>query len=200
METAEQEAGPEPEKPASAPAPSPFPNKSPLDDSSLPAVEASSADDVRAAVARARDAQRAWAALPIADRAAAIAKVRRRILERAEEIAELVHKECGKPVEEAALAEVLPNADLVDHWVATIEEVLDPTTIELDAFAYPGKLGRLQRDPRGVVALVTPWNYPVAIPLRTLVPALIAGNAVVFKPSEITPRSGALVASLFDGI
>ena len=58
----------------------------------------------------------------------------------------------------------------------------------------------MQRDPRGVVALITPWNYPVAIPLRTLIPALLAGNSVVFKPSEVTPRAGALVASLFEGI
>ena len=111
-----------------------------------------------------------------------------------------MHKECGKPIEEAALAEVLPNADLVDYWVASIEEALDPQTVELDAVAYPGKSGRVQRDPRGVVGLITPWNYPVAIPLRSLVPALLAGDAVVFKPSEITPRSGALVASLFEGI
>src|SRR5262249_13083512 len=95
---------------------------------------------------------------------------------------------------------VLPNADLIDYWTSSIEELLDPTTLELDALSYPGKLGRIQKDPRGVVALITPWNYPVAIPLRTLVPALLAGNAVVFKPSEVTPRAGALVASLFDGL
>src|SRR5262249_3329065 len=96
--------------------------------------------------------------------------------------------------------EVLPNADLVDYWALSIEELLDPNTVELDALAYPGKLGRISHDPRGVIALITPWNYPVAIPLRTLVPALLAGNAVVFKPSEIAPRSGALVACLFEGL
>src|SRR6185312_13004472 len=89
---------------------------------------------------------------------------------------------------------------LVDYWVASIEELLDGAIVELDALAYPGKLGRVVHDPRGVIGLITPWNYPVAIPLRTLVPALLAGNAVVFKPSEVSARSGALVASLFAGL
>ena len=142
----------------------------------------------------------AWASTPVDRRATAIAGLKGRLLARAEEIAELLHRECGKPVEEAALAEVLPNADLVEYWTTSIEELLDPTILELDALSYPGKLGRVVRDPRGVVALITPWNYPVAIPLRTLVPALLTGNAVVWKPSEIAARSGRLLASLFDGL
>lgn len=179
---------------------SPFPTKSPLDGSPLADVEATDPTSIPALVERARKAQQGWAKLSVRDRVDAIADVKKRVLARAEEIATLVHKECGKPIEEAALAEVLPNADLVAYWTAAIEELLDTVTVELDAIAYPGKLGRIYRDPRGVVGLITPWNYPVAIPLRTLIPALLAGNAVIFKPSEITPRSGALVASLFEGL
>ena len=117
---------------------------------------------------RARDAQRKWADVSVRDRAYAVARVKGALLARAEEIAELVRQECGKPLEEAALAEVLPNADLVDYWTLSIEELLEGTTVELDALAYPGKIGRIHKDPRGVIALITPWNYPVAIPLRTL--------------------------------
>lgn len=179
---------------------SPFSTVSPLDGSALSAVEATPVEAVADIVARARSAQKAWGDLPVRDRVDAVAKVKKRILSRAQEIAELVHKECGKPIEEAALAEVLPNADLVDYWALTAEEQLDGVTLELDALTYPGKIGRVHRDPRGVIALITPWNYPVAIPLRTILPALIAGNAIVFKPSEVTPRAGALVASLFKDI
>jgi acyl-CoA reductase-like NAD-dependent aldehyde dehydrogenase len=186
-----------PAKAAPAAEPSVFSTTSPLDGTPLSAVTATSAAEVARAVERARAAQRAWAEVSVRERASAIARVKGRLLARAEEIAELVHRECGKPLEEAALAEVLPNADLVDYWTTAIEELLDGTTLELDAVSYPGKMGRIHKDPRGVIALITPWNYPVAIPLRTLVPALLAGNAVVFKPSEITPRAGALVASLF---
>ena len=151
-------------------------------------------------VARARSAQRTWGDLPVRDRIDAVAKLKKRILSRAEEIATTLHEECGKPIEEAALSEVLPNADLVDYWTLNAEELLDGVTVELDALAYPGKIGRIHKDPRGVISLITPWNYPVAIPLRTIVPALLAGNAVVFKPSEVSPRAGALVASLFKDI
>jgi acyl-CoA reductase-like NAD-dependent aldehyde dehydrogenase len=203
-------AGPEkaePEKAApaalakpSASAASIFPTRSPIDGAPLPDIEATDPASVAAVVERARAAQKGWAESSIRERADVIAKVKRRILSRAEEIAALVHKECGKPIEEAALAEVLPNADLVAYWTSSIEELLEGAPVELDPLSYPGKIGRIEREPRGVVGLITPWNYPVAIPLRTLIPALLAGNAVVFKPSEITPRSGELVASLFKGL
>jgi len=180
--------------------PGPFPTHSPVDGEPLPHVDATMPAEIKRMVARAREAQAAWAATPVRDRATLIAGVKKRLLARAEEIARLLRQECGKPIEEAALAEVLPNADLIDYWTLSIEELLEEAPLELDPLAYPGKLGRVRRDPRGVVALITPWNYPVAIPLRTLVPALLAGNAVVFKPSEVTPRAGALVASLFEGL
>jgi acyl-CoA reductase-like NAD-dependent aldehyde dehydrogenase len=177
-----------------------FADHSPVDGEVLDQVEATAADEVAALVDAAHDAQRGWAELTLDARLDVVAKLRRRILSRAEEIATLVHREVGKPIEEAALAEVLPNADLVDYWCQSIEELLEGQNVELDPLSYPSKRGRIHHDPRGVVALITPWNYPVAIPLRTLVPALLAGNAVVFKPSEVAPRSGQLVASLFEGL
>jgi acyl-CoA reductase-like NAD-dependent aldehyde dehydrogenase len=173
---------------------------SPVDGEELEAVEATDLDRIDELVETARQAQASWGALPLIDRVDLIAKLQSRILSRAEEIAELVHREVGKPVEEAALAEVLPNADLVEYWCDSIEELMDAQPIALDAISYPQKHGRVVHQARGVVGLITPWNYPVAIPLRTLVPALLAGNAVLFKPSEVTPRCGALVASLFDGL
>ena len=175
-----------------------FANVSPVDGSDLDPVDATDAGDIADLVAAAREGQAAWADKSLAERVDTLVALKQRILSRAEEIAELVHRETGKPIEEAALAEVLPNADLVDYWCDSIEELLDRGDVELDPLSYPGKRGRIQKDPRGVVALITPWNYPVAIPLRTLIPALLAGNAVLFKPSEVTPRCGALTASLFD--
>ncbi len=188
------------EDPADSPSISPFPSKSPWDGADLPKVSASQPDRVAHLVEEARKAQAAWAEVNVRDRVALLREVKGRILSRAEEIADLVMRECGKPLEEALLAEVLPNADLFEYWSESIEELLEGHDVDLDPLAYPGKSGRIHRDPRGVVALITPWNYPVAIPLRTLVPALLAGNAVVFKPSEITARSGALVASFFEGV
>jgi acyl-CoA reductase-like NAD-dependent aldehyde dehydrogenase len=153
-----------------------------------------------AAVARARSAQLSWAELSVDARLQRLEPLRDRILDRAEQIASLVHEEVGKPEVEALLGEVLPSADVVGYWTTAIAELLEASPLRLDWMAYPGKEGVIRREPRGVVALIMPWNFPVALPLRTIVPALLAGNAIVFKPSEVTPRSGALVADLFEGL
>lgn len=157
-------------------------------------------EQVADVVARARAAQQSWADTPVRERADALRGLKRRVLSQAEHIGNLLAEECGKPFEEAVLAEVLPSADLVDYWTASIEEMLAPEKLELDPIAFPSKEAMVYREARGVVALLSPWNYPVAIPLRTLVPALLAGNAVVLKPSEVTPRAGELVAALFEGL
>lgn len=156
--------------------------------------------DVSLTVSRARAAQRAWAETSVEERARRIAQVKDRILERAEAIAQRVHDEVGKPDVEALLGEVLPSADVVTYWTRAVVEMLDPIEVDIDPLAYPGKSGVIHREARGVVAVIMPWNFPFALPLRTIVPALLAGNAVVFKPSEVTPQSGALVAEVFAGI
>ena len=95
---------------------------------------------------------------------------------------------------------MLPSADVVAYWCGAIEELLEGAEVELDRMAYPKKTGFIHRDPRGVVGVIMPWNFPFALPLRTIVPALLAGNAVLFKPSEVSPRAGQLVADIFAGL
>lgn len=177
-----------------------FSTSSPLDGAPLDPVEATPADSIARIVARAREAQASWAAKPLTERMDAIYKVKDRILDAGEQIAKVLRSECGKPEGEAWTAEVIPNADLVEHWVEGIEEALAPEEINLDPMTYPGKSGAIHAVPRGVIALITPWNFPIAIPLRTIVPALLAGNSIVFKPSEHSPRAGALIAKLFEGL
>jgi acyl-CoA reductase-like NAD-dependent aldehyde dehydrogenase len=176
-----------------------FPATSPATGEALPAVDATSVEDVASVVKRAREAQAQWAAFPVAKRVKAVTKIKKRILERAEEIAKLVHDETGKPDVEALLGEVLASGDVVSYWAELVAEELEPFEAEIDQISYPKKRGFVHRDPRGVIALIMPWNFPFALPLRTIVPALMAGNAIVFKPSEITPRTGKLVAELFAG-
>ncbi len=178
----------------------PFSLTSPLDGGQLDPVEATPLADIGTMVAAARAAQPAWAALDPGVRVEAIASVKDRILDRAEVVAKLLHEELGKPETEALLAEVLPSGDVVDFWCKSIAELLAPMDVELDGLAYPGKTGCITRAARGVVAVIMPWNFPVALPLRTIVPALLAGNAVIFKPSEVSPRAGKLVVDLFEGL
>jgi acyl-CoA reductase-like NAD-dependent aldehyde dehydrogenase len=157
-------------------------------------------DEVDRTVARARAAQPAWADLGADERARRLAPLKDRVLERAEAIADCLREEIGKPRVESLLGEVLPSADVVQYWTRSLPELVAPTEVELDSIAYPGKRGTMFREALGVVAVIMPWNFPVALPLRTIVPALLAGNAVVFKPSEVAPRSGALVVGLFAGL
>src|SRR5262249_42726039 len=148
------------------------------------AVDATPLTEIAAIVERARQAQSSWAALPVAKRVNTVSKVKRRILARAEEIAKLVHDETGKPEVEALLGEVLASADVVSYWAALIAEELEPFEAEIDALSYPKKRAWVHREPRGILAMIMPWNFPFALPLRTIIPALMAGNAIVFKPSE----------------
>lgn len=177
-----------------------FASTSPATGEALSEVAVTEAAALETLVARAREAQVRWAEQPLADRIRAVSAVRARILAAAESLARTIHEETGKPVAEAMLGEVLASADVVTYWADAIEEQLDPWEPELDPLSYPKKDALIHREARGVVGLITPWNFPFALPLRTIVPALMAGNAVVLKPSEITPRSGARIAELFAGL
>lgn len=160
----------------------------------------STADETIAAlIAKARDAQAAWAREPLAARIAAVRVARGRLLDRADEAAALLLEEIGKPRVETLTAEVAANVDLFDYWLGAAPRLLAPERVKLSALNYPKKRAAVERAPVGVVGLIAPWNFPIALPLRTIVPALVAGNAVIFKPSEVTPRAGAFVAALFEG-
>lgn len=177
-----------------------FATTSPGTGETLEAIEATSLEAIPEVVSRARDAQAKWAETSLEKRIKAVSKVKGRILERADEIAKMIIAETGKPEAEALLGEVLASADVVTYWADALYEELEPIEAEIDPIAYPKKSGWIHREARGVIALIMPWNFPFALPLRTMIPALMAGNAVVFKPSELTPRCGRLVGALFDGI
>lgn len=177
-----------------------FSTTSPLDGSELDPIEPTETSAIATIVQDARKSQPAWAATPLEERIKAIAKIKDRVLDRAELVAKTLKSELGKPEAESLLAEVLPSGDVVDFWCKSIEELLEEQEVELDALAYPGKRGAIRREARGVIGVIMPWNFPVALPLRTIIPALLAGNAVVFKPSEVSPRAGKIIGEIFDGV
>jgi acyl-CoA reductase-like NAD-dependent aldehyde dehydrogenase len=174
--------------------------RNPADGTELGRVATTAPEQVREAVERARGAASAWAALSFTQRGVYLAKCRDRLLTKAHEIAALLQQENGKPQVEAYLSEVVPNLDLFDFHVANDEKLLRPEKVKLNPMNYPGKGGVIEHLPLGVIGLISPWNYPVSIPLRTIVPALMAGNTVVFKPSEFSALTGKAVAELFQGI
>lgn len=154
-------------------------------DASPDAVQAA-----QSAMARARAAQIGWAALTVGERVAKLRAANLHVLQHAEEIAAIIVAETRKPLAEAYSSEVLGIGDLFAYWCKHGPSQLAPRTGLIPALEMPGKKAQVHRVPRGVVACISPWNYPVSLPMRTIVPALLGGNAVVLKPSEVTPRSG----------
>jgi alpha-ketoglutaric semialdehyde dehydrogenase len=152
---------------------------------------ASGADDVAREIERARSAQAEWIALGAAARSAAMHAAGAALRERSEEAVALVVREVGKPTGEAA-GEVARAIAILDYYA---QACLAPTGEQ-----FPPSVGGLlyaERRPHGVAGLITPWNFPLAIPLWKAAPALAAGNAVVHKPSPEASACAELLRSLF---
>jgi succinate-semialdehyde dehydrogenase/glutarate-semialdehyde dehydrogenase len=153
------------------------------------------ADEVRVLVARARAAQARWWALGWRGRRRALDRVRHRIVDRSDEIALLISRETGKPLADSLVGEVMDACEHLAYAARRARRVLRPRRVAT-AFLL-GRRARLEYEPYGVVAAITPWNYPFLINVSVLADALAAGNAVVLKPSEVTPLVGVLTAELF---
>ena len=146
-------------------------------------------DDVPAAVARARAAQVAWAATPLATREAAAIALGRRILENRDAILAILGDETGRDPAESLLGEVAFALSYAKGAVTVARAALAPEKVKLSPIDFPGKRAVIEAVPRGVIAIVEPWNYPLLQFYKPLFPALLSGNAVVLKPSEHTPRT-----------
>jgi succinate-semialdehyde dehydrogenase / glutarate-semialdehyde dehydrogenase len=147
------------------------------------------AGDVHDAVVAADAAASAWAATPARERAAALRAVAADVRAHADALADLVTAETGKRYAEAA-GEAQFSAAYFD-WFA------DAATMPADQHLRTAQRRFLvRREPVGVVAAVSPWNFPLSIPARKLAPALAAGCPVVLKPSELTPLSGLALAEI----
>ena len=159
--------------------------------------------DISAIAGAARAAQAAqvgWARLSLERRGEHLEEIGRRFAARGEEVVRVVCEETKKSEGDAWFADVVPNLDLFDWWTGKGLDAIKPQKAPISKLKFPGKRATLSYEPRGVVGLISPWNYPAALPLRTLVPALMAGNAVLFKPSEVTPRTGALLVEIFNSV
>ena len=154
-------------------------SRSPQNPSDIVAsVPSASAADVEAAFARARLAQKQWWALGAAGRAAALHAAGEALAARADEAAQLAMREVGKPITEAK-GEVARGVSILRYYAQASfmpkGDMFPPST---NVMLWS------ERRPHGVAGLITPWNFPIAIPLWKAVPALCAGNAVVMKPSQ----------------
>lgn len=172
-------------------APQTFQNIDPATGGLIAELAVTQKPEVEAAVARARAASPAWANLEPDARLELLGRVPERIAAREEEIADLITREMGKPRREA-LAEVRGRSQLFAASLETARRALTPELSEQGEVR-----SMLLQEPHGVVASITPWNFPVGMPLSLLTPALAMGNTVVFKPSEHVPLTGAALHECF---
>jgi succinate-semialdehyde dehydrogenase/glutarate-semialdehyde dehydrogenase len=170
--------------------------KSPVTLESIGEFESATTEEVQAAVARARKAQREWARRSFDERAEVLWRLVDEFVKRQDEIVDLVVKETGKPRNEAISMEVVAPCMQISHYAKNAKRYLKTRKRRASGLMRFSKKVSLVYQPLGVVGLITPWNGPVALAANPLAQALMAGNAVVHKPSEVTPFSAVLVEEL----
>lgn len=171
-----------------------FESRSPARESEIVGeFPSSSAEQAKEAVAAARSAYASWRRISRIHRAELFDNLAQIVKREADNLAQLMARECGKVVSECR-AEVIEGLHMIQYVFGSgrmpVGDVLASEIAEKDAF--------MRRKPWGVVAVITPWNFPFAVPLWMLGPSLIEGNTVVFKPSEDTPAIGQRLTELFE--
>jgi succinate-semialdehyde dehydrogenase/glutarate-semialdehyde dehydrogenase len=152
--------------------------------------------EVEAAVARARAAQPAWAGLGLKGRTRVMRRVQEALVEHGEELAELVSQEVGKVLGEAYVGDVLLSVASLSTYLRLAPRVLRTRRV-CHSLLHINKRTAIVQEPLGVVAVISPYNFPVLLPMQSTFAALIAGNSVVNKPSEHTPLTALRLAELF---
>lgn len=157
------------------------------------------ADAISAMVARAREAQPQWAAIGFGGRARIMRRAQKWMLDRAERVIECVVRESGKTHEDAQGVDLGYTAAALGFWARHAARYLADERVP--SWGNPITLGRkmiIRYAPLGVAGVIGPWNYPIANSFGDCIPALMAGNSVILKPSEVTPLSSLLMAEMLD--
>lgn len=161
-------------------------------------LSVTSGNEVEAAVARSRAAFQYWKIASFEERKRLVMAAREVVLGEMDDIAKLISDESGKPVAEAFSMEIAPVLDLM-QWVARgAEKMLRPRKICIGLYSLLGRSSQIVYHPLGVVGIIPAWNYPFSIPLGEAAMALMAGNTVVIKPSELTPFIGLKIGEVFE--
>ncbi|WP_176256723.1 betaine-aldehyde dehydrogenase [Derxia lacustris] len=154
-------------------------------------VELALEPEVEAAIAAAREGQREWAALTGAERGRVLMRAVALLRARNDELARLEVLDTGKPLQEAIAVDVASGADCLEYFAGMAATLHGDQYPLRNAFAYT------RREPLGICVGIGAWNYPIQIALWKSAPALACGNAMIFKPSELTPNTAAKLAEIY---
>lgn len=145
---------------------------------------------------KARDAFKQWKDLSIDKRCGYLRNLRKEIVERKEELVEAIKLDTGKPDVEVLMSDVLATLTMIKYYEENTEKILK-TEKRKTPLEYPKHSSYVDYIPMGVVAMISPWNYPFQLSVVPAITALAAGNTVVLKPSEITPITGEKIEEFF---
>ena len=148
-------------------------------------------------MSRARIAQSAWSNVPLERRCAQLRVLRERLMASRDAFADTVVAESGKPRVEALFADLFVALDTAQYFSKNAVRLLRSERVPHHSSAAKAKSGRIVYDAVGIIGIISSWNYPLAIPISQIIPAVVAGNAVVCKTSDFTPHCGALIEKLF---
>jgi betaine-aldehyde dehydrogenase len=148
---------------------------------------------VDAAVAKARSAQKKWAAMTGTERGRILRRAADILRARNAELAELETRDTGKPIQETSAVDVISGADCLEYY-AGVAPTISGEHLDLGTQAF----GYTRREPLGVVAGIGAWNYPLQIACWKTAPALACGNAMIFKPADLTPLTAIRLREVFD--
>lgn len=174
-----------------------LPSVNPATGQVLAHIEKTSPEMVGRSVTLARAAHKEWANLPIRERCIRLSKLREVLMAARNELADAVVNESGKPRVEALFADLFVALDSAEYWSKHAVAALRTERVPHHSIAARAKSGRLVYEPLGVIGIISSWNYPLAIPMSQIIPAVVSGNAVVCKSSDFTPQCGALIQRVF---
>jgi len=157
------------------------------------------ADPYAAVFARGRAASVAWSERTLAERLSYFRLLRLAIVERLDEVARRIAVATGKPPVEAITTEILPTLEAIRYIEQRAREAFGALRAKTPLFFRPRKSMVFYR-PRGLILVIAPWNFPFFLTIAPLLDALVGGNAVVVKPSEVTPDIGDVIAELFAAV
>ncbi len=168
---------------------------SPVTGEKLGEFPISSPEEVRAAVARARAAFPCWRDQSVESRLVALDRLRAVVQEHGEDFAQRISADTGKPIVDSLMTELMAVQLFVSHYRKHAPRVLRRRTVKTP-IVFSGKKSYIEYFPMGVVGVISPWNFPFQLSVVPMLSALIGGNTVVLKPSEVTPITGEIIREL----
>jgi succinate-semialdehyde dehydrogenase/glutarate-semialdehyde dehydrogenase len=154
--------------------------------------------DIKDAVPRIREAQKVWAELSFSERGKHLRKMQRHLAKHGEAYARIISQDNGKNIKDAYLTEISAAILAFDYYIKHTNRILRPRRIKGSHFFGLFTRNRLQFVPRGVVGIISPWNYPLTIPIHEILMALMAGNGILFKAASETQMVGQVIQWIID--